>query len=186
MALCLDGRTWRRIFSPCQCQERRTNLHDGPSDNQCIRNITIRPNFNTHHLQQFVDLWIIVREASLNPEIADTIRWKWTASGEYFAASTYRAQFFGSVATKLQLIWKPWARPKCNFFAWLTIKNRVWMSRDWLRIDVCPLCRIESESAQHLLVTFHVTRRVWTQIAEWVHYHQLIPSHWDITHSVKY
>ena len=71
MALCLDGRTWRRIFSPCQCQERRTNLHDGPSDNQCIRNITIRPNFNTHHLQQFVDLWIIVREASLNPEIVE-------------------------------------------------------------------------------------------------------------------
>jgi hypothetical protein len=52
------------------------------TDNQWIWDITLRPNINTHHLQQFVDLWFIVREVSLNPEIADTIRWKWTANGE--------------------------------------------------------------------------------------------------------
>jgi len=110
-------------------RKKKRSLHDALSDNRWIRDIMLRPNFNIHHLEQFIDLWAIAREVSLNPEITDTIRWKWTTNGEYSAASAYRAQFFGSVKTKLQpLIWKPWAPQKCKFFAWLIIKSRVWTS----------------------------------------------------------
>ena len=132
------------------------------------------------------------RETSLNPDTEDTIRWKWTANGEYTAASAYRAQFLGSVKTDLHLlIWKPWAPPKCKFFAWLIVENRVWMSdrlatRGWLRNNVCSLCCIEPETAHHLLVvTCRFTKRVWSLIAEWLHCQQLHPSLWGITRSVS-
>ncbi|PVH48138.1 hypothetical protein PAHAL_4G258500 [Panicum hallii] len=174
------GRRPKDIAPDIYALSRRKNrkLHEALSDNdnQWIRDIMLRPNITKHHLQQFIDLWVIVRE---------------TANGEYSAASAYRAQFLSSIATKLQpLIWKPWATQKCKFFAWLIIKNRVWTSdrlatRGWPRNDVCPFCRVEPESAHHLLVTCHFTRRVWSLIAGWVHYHQLLPSHWGITHSVK-
>ncbi|PVH32964.1 hypothetical protein PAHAL_9G535900 [Panicum hallii] len=36
-----------------------------------------------------------------------------------------------------------------------------------------------------LLVRCRFTRRVWSLIAGWVHYHQLLPSYWSITHSVR-
>jgi hypothetical protein len=44
-----------------------------------------------------------VQEVCLNPEIADTVRCKWTASGEYSTASAYRAQFFNSIVAAADL-----------------------------------------------------------------------------------
>jgi len=150
----------RDIALDLYSMSRRKNrkLHEALPDNQWIRDITVGPNFSLHHLQQFIELRLAFRETSLNPDTEDTIRWKWTANGEYTAASAYRAQFLGSVKTDLHLlIWKPWAPPKCKFFAWLIIENRVWMSdrlatRGWLRNNVCSLCCIEAETAHHLLV----------------------------------
>ncbi|KAG2640413.1 hypothetical protein PVAP13_2KG094016 [Panicum virgatum] len=126
-----------------------------------------------------LELWLALRETSLSPGTEETIRWKWTANGEYTAASAYRAQFLGSVKTDLHLlIWKPWAPPK------------VWTSdrlatRGCPRNDVCPLCRTEPETAHHLLVTCRFTKRVWSLIAEWLHYQQLHPSLSGITRSVS-
>ena len=168
----------RDIALDLYSMSRRKNrkLHEALPDNQWIRDITVGPNFSLHHLQQFVNPRLAFRETSLNPDTEDTIRWKWTANGEYTAASAYRAQFLGSVKTDLHLlIWKPWAPPKCKFFAWLIIENRVWMSdrlatRGWLRNNVCSLCCIEPETAHHLLVvTCRFTKRVWSLIAEWLH-----------------
>ena len=170
---------------------KNRKLHDALADNQWIRDIALHPTISSQHLQQFMDLWLIVRDVHLSPGVADTIKWKWTPNGEYSAASAYRAQFLGSVKTKLQLlIWKPWAPQKCKFFAWLIIKNRMWTSdrlatRGWPRNEVCPLCRREQESAHHLLVKCRYTRRVWGLIAGWVGYPQLLPSHWSPTHSVE-
>jgi hypothetical protein len=49
-------------------------------------------------LLQFVDLWTMLRNESLNPLEKDEIQWKWTPHGEYTAASAYRIQFQGSNA----------------------------------------------------------------------------------------
>ena len=162
---------------------KNRKLHEALADNQWIRDIALHPTITSHHLQQFVDLWLIVRDVHLSPGVADTIRWKWTSNGEYSASSAYRAQFLGLVKTKLQpLIWKPWAPQKCKFFAWLIIKNRVWTSdrlatRGWPRNEVCPLCRREQESAHHLVVECRYTRRVWGLIAGWVGY----PNYFQVT-----
>ncbi|RLN22451.1 hypothetical protein C2845_PM07G11600 [Panicum miliaceum] len=40
------------------------------SNIQWIHDTTLCPNISTHHLQQFIDLWVIVREVRLNPEVA--------------------------------------------------------------------------------------------------------------------
>ena len=105
-------------------KRKNRKLHEALPDNQWIRDIMVGSNFSQHHLQQFVELWLALRETSLNPGMEDTIRWKWMANGEYTAASAYRAQFLGSVKMDLHLlIWKPWVPPKCKFFAWLIIKN---------------------------------------------------------------
>ena len=47
------------------------------------------------------------------------------------------------------------------------------------------LCRAEPESVHHLLITCRFTKPVWSLIARWVHYHQRLPRHWVITHSVN-
>ena len=99
-------------------RKKNTKLKDALTNNRWIRDITVSPNFDTGHLQQFVDLWLVMRDVRLNPDTVDTIRWKWTPSGDYTAASAYRAHFFGSVRSYLHLlIWKQWAPPKCKFFA---------------------------------------------------------------------
>ena len=167
------GRRPKDIAPDVYSMSTRKNrkLHEALADNRWIRDIALHPTISSQHLLQFIDLWLIVRDVHLSPGVADTIKWKWTPNGEYSAASTYRAQFLGSVKTKLQpLIWKPWAPQKCKFFAWLIIKNRVWTSdhlatRGCPRNEVCPLCRREQESAYHLLVECRYTRRVWVLIA---------------------
>jgi len=173
------------------CKRKNSKLHEALTDNRWIRDLTVGPNCSLHHLQQLVELWFAVKDTSINPGAEDTIRWKWTANGEYTTASAYRAQFLGSIKTDLHLlIWKPWAPPKCKFFAWLIIENRVWTSdrlaiRGWPRSDVCPLCRTEPESAHHLLVKCRFTKRMWRLIADWLNCQQLHPSGWDSTYSVN-
>jgi len=88
-------------------RKKNTKLKDALTNNRWIRDITVSPNFDMGHLQQFVDLWLVVRDVRLNPDTVDTIRWKCTANREYTVASAYREQFIGSVRTDLHLlIWK--------------------------------------------------------------------------------
>ena len=53
--------------------------------------------------------------------------WKFTKEGVYSASAAYNAQFEGHTASAMiTTVWKAWAPPKCKFFAWLIIHNRVW------------------------------------------------------------
>jgi hypothetical protein len=60
-------------------------------------------------------------------EDQDNIRWNLIANGQYSAKSAYRLQFMGATRSAFnQMIWKAWALPKCKFFSWLAIQNRLW------------------------------------------------------------
>ena len=72
-------------------------------------------------------LWGLIDGVSFNLGRKDTISWKFTSSGKYSVATTYMAYFAGLVLSNTAAItWKTWAPPKCKFFVWLILQNRVW------------------------------------------------------------
>jgi hypothetical protein len=48
-------------------------------------------------LAEFLDLWDLVQEVVLQPEVDDVHKWKFEASGEFSTKSTYEAFFLGAV-----------------------------------------------------------------------------------------
>lgn len=103
------------------------------------------------HIWQFVDLWSKTREVQFQEDVEDTIKWKHTTSGEYTAASAYKAQLVAFTPSPLKrTIWKTLAPPKVKFFAWLATQNRVWTAdhlkkRGWPNCGLCP-CAKESKN----------------------------------------
>lgn len=111
------------------CQPKNRTVVDALQRRAWIRDVRRAEGLMLLHIQEFVTLWGMLRDIQLNHNLEDRIRWKFTESGEYTAASAYRAQFLGCVKVpKAQTIWKAWAPPKCKFFAWLVTQNRVWTS----------------------------------------------------------
>ena len=161
------------------------------------RNNWIREFRNTHaittaHLLEFAHLWGLLRNVVRHNDQPDNIKWKLSSSGEYSSKSAYEAQFLGTIATPaLSSIWKTWAPPKCKFFAWLILQNRVWSSdrlarRGWPHNTSCALCRQTMETALHLLADCRFTRRIWESIALWIQEPLLKPSNWKIANSALY
>jgi hypothetical protein len=126
----------------------------------------------------------------LHPNTPDTISWNLTNDRKYTTRSAYRAQFLGSTPTNFNLlIWKVWAPPKCKFFSWLVIQNRIWTSdrlqaRGWPNPQICPLCHLRPESGIHLFKDCRFTRRIWVEIACWLGNINLHPDAWVASDSV--
>ena len=99
------------------------------------------------------------------------------------ANSAYKAQFFGaSSCSFMNIVWKTWAPPKCSFFAWLAIQNRLWTSdrlaiRGWPHQPVCQLCRCQPKTARHILFECRYSRRIWAEAALWLHCPTITQSH---------
>jgi hypothetical protein len=100
----------------------------------------------------------------------DVFRWKWTSSGQYSAASTYKA-FFLCLTEQLEAkqLWKIKAPNKSRFFLWLLLHGRCWTSgrlqRHGLPNDSnCALYDQEAETLEHLLLHCAYSREVWFRI----------------------
>ena len=143
-------------------------------NNFWVRQIDISQGLTLAHIQEFAVLWELVTEVALNPDRKDAISWKFTSSGEYSAATAYKARFAGQVLSPTSTtIWKTWALPKCKFFAWLAIQNRVWTAnrlakRGWDNCGLCPLCKREQESVGHLFYKCRYTLRLWEMLKVWL------------------
>ena len=90
----------------------------------------------------------------------------------------------------VQSVWKVWAPPRCNFFAWLVLQNRIWTSdrlirRGWPNCGVCPLCKQCQESAAHLLFQCRFTLWVWNDIIPWLGMHHVNMATWATRVSVR-
>ncbi|PAN28514.1 hypothetical protein PAHAL_5G158400 [Panicum hallii] len=67
-------------------------------------------------LTQFVHLWRQFRTICLQPSQPDTIKWSFTADGNFTAKSAYKVQFRGACAPDvLGSIWKANVEYKCRF-----------------------------------------------------------------------
>ena len=119
-------------------------------------------------------LWEALREVQLNPVIEDAIYWRWTNDGAYSTSSAYLAQFIGGYAKcNLLPIWKAKVEPKCRFFAWTLLHNKILTAenlqiRGWSNDPICRLCKQEPEAITHLFQNCIFTRAVWAQLSHWL------------------
>lgn len=148
-----------------------------------------------HHLSskfwEFADLRQLISQVERNTAQDDQITRKLTTSGQYMASLAYKTQFIGCMLNlHLKLIWETWAPPKCKFFAWLIIQNRVWTSdrlakRNWDHSPTCPLCRQIMETAHHLLAECRYTKQMWNLVATWTRQPQVRPMEWKPTDTIQ-
>jgi hypothetical protein len=127
----------------------------------------------TTQLEEFVYLWTRIRQVSLQPDVEDTLVWKWTQHGIYSSSSAYRAQFLGSyINHKISLIWRARTENKCKFFAWVLIQNKLLTAdnparREWPHHPSCALCNGPIESGLHLCLTCPFAHEVWNTVLAW-------------------
>jgi hypothetical protein len=130
--------------------------------------------FTVEHMEQYIRLWDLLSAVQLSPGTTDSIVWTLTPNGRYSASSAYKAQFMASLpCTFGNLVWKTWAPPKCRFFAWLAVQNRLWTAdrlakRGWPHQPTCQLCRCVPETARHILFECRFSKRIWTAAAAWL------------------
>jgi hypothetical protein len=154
-------------------KRKKRTVHDALVNNTWIVEVAIE-GFTIDHMSQFITLWTLLQDVILLPGTPDVISWTLTANGAYSAGSAYKAQFQGSTSCSFkQIVWKAWAPPKCRFFAWLAVQNRLWTSdrlaiRGWPHQPNCQLCRCQLETARHILFECRYSRRVWQQAASWL------------------
>jgi hypothetical protein len=125
----IDGRSPASLFPLLYKHIRRKNItvRDAIVNGSLIRDIAY--NLNHDLLNEFFRLWTTVEMVGINLDDTgeDTIVWTLESSGEYSARSAYAIQFAGQTQSNYQsLIWKARAPPKCKFFVWLLLKDRLW------------------------------------------------------------
>jgi hypothetical protein len=154
-------------------KRKKRTVHDALANNRSIADVSVA-NFSVEHMTQFITLWGMLQDVVLLPGTPDTISWTLAADGVYSVGSAYKAQFQGSTSCSFkQIIWKVWAPPKCRFFAWLAVQNRLWTSdrlaiRGWPHQPTYQLCRCQPETARHILFECRFSKHIWQQAASWL------------------
>ena len=98
--------------------------------------------------------------------------------------------FLGSISTNLnEIIWSAWVPPKCKFFNWLAVQDRIWTAdrlhaRGQPHNPVCVLCRRAPETGMHLFAECRFPKRIWVDISTWLGESSLHPINWKQTASV--
>jgi hypothetical protein len=109
-----------------ESKSKKCTVNKATKNDAWIAMIHIEGDFTIAHLEQFVDLWIKVRDYTFEEEVDDSISWTLTDDDQYTVALAYKAQFFGATASKFRrTVWKIWVPPKVMFFAQLALQNRL-------------------------------------------------------------
>jgi hypothetical protein len=112
----------------------------------------------------------------------DIHSWRHETSGIYSAKSCYKALITGSIVFEpWKRLWKSWAPPKCKFFLWMAIRERVWTAdrlqkRGLPHPVVCPLCDQAQETVQHILTSCVLAPQFWFSILSPCGFGHLAPS----------
>lgn len=132
-------------------------------------------------LIDYLLIWDLVEDISLQQGTPDQHLWRLTRSGVYSSKSAYAAFFFGAVSfSGWKRIWKGWAPLKCKFFLWLAKNNRCWTAdrlakRGLPHPAACPFCDQAEETIQHVLVGCVFSRQIWTNILRSLSFATLAP-----------
>ena len=132
-------------------------------------------------IMEYFQLWDLLYDFELQPEVEDSHTWKLSNGGQYSAKSAYDSLFMGKILFRpWERIWKTWAPAKCRFFLWLVAHKRCWTSdrlarRGLPHPEKCPLCDQADESIDHLLIECVFSRQFWYYILRQVGLHSLAP-----------
>ncbi|BAS70401.1 Os01g0149300 [Oryza sativa Japonica Group] len=113
-------------------------------------------------LGEFFQLWDEVRDVSLQ-QMADTIKWKLTADGNFSVASAYDLFFIATEDCSYgDTLWHSRVSSRVRFFMWIALKGRCLTAdnlakRNWPHDAICSLCQRENEDCHHLLVSCDYT-----------------------------
>ena len=171
----LDGKPPKDMAPLIFKASRRKNrtVHDALTEHTWVADIAVEA-FTAEHIGQFVQLWDLISDIQLSPDIEDSIIWTLSPNGCYSASSAYKAQFMTALPCSFgSIVWKTWAPPKCRFFAWLAVQNRLWTAdrlakRGWPHQPSCQLCRCSPETARHMLFECRYSKRIWSAAASWL------------------
>ena len=132
-------------------------------------------------LVDYLNLWELLSEIVLQPEVEDKHIFSIAADGKYSAKSAYEGLFAGSTSFGLyHLIWKTWAPPKCRFFLWLVANKRCWTADRLAKRGLdhparCLFCDQEAETIDHILVSCVFTRVFWFTLLKPFGFQSLTP-----------
>lgn len=129
---------------------------DALTDNNWIRDIDY--DMTQIIIAQFFSLWDRLHGLVLDETEEDKITWRLSADGQYSAQSAYALQLEGStICRSANFIWKTKAPPKCKFFLWLLLKDRIWTAahlqqREWPNEYFYQMCLRNLETSVHLFM----------------------------------
>ncbi|GFY81235.1 hypothetical protein Acr_01g0010440 [Actinidia rufa] len=97
---------------------------------------------------------------------------QWTTNGEFQSKEAY--DYYRQKRAKLawpKMVWHNSITPKHSFILWLGLKDRL-LTKDKLQEfsddRLCPLCRSEDETVDHLFFRYRVGGQIWAQIKAWL------------------
>jgi hypothetical protein len=145
---------------------------DALTNNAWVRDVD--HNMSQQVISEYLQLWDMLEHVALTQMQEDKITWLHSSNGQYSAQSAYKLQFDGmDTCSTAEIIWKTKAPPKCKFFTWFLLQNRIWtaarlQARQWPNEYFCQLCIRNLETAFHLFVECPVVRSIWERLAIWV------------------
>jgi hypothetical protein len=84
------------------------------------------PFTREEEVREFVSLWHSISSTHSLNDLDDTISWRWSADGKYSSSSAYKIQFSTNFCKiKFNPIWKAKIEPKCRFFVWTLLHNKI-------------------------------------------------------------
>jgi hypothetical protein len=134
---------------------------------------------------EFVDLWARLQDIVLLPQQEDKIVWLHTSDGQYTTKSAYEVQFIGSTTSlTAETTWRTKAPPKCRFFTWLMLQNRIWTAarlqlRGWPNDYFCQLCIRNLETTAHLFLECYFLKAIWDKVSSSIMVMDLKPANWE-------
>jgi len=180
----LQGEAPATLYPVLFKHSKRKNriVQDALTEDKWIRDVD--HNMSHQVIQEFVSLWERLQEVILQPTQHDQITWLHTSDGQYSASSAYRLQFMGTNPSRTaDITWKTKAPPKCRFFTWLMLQNRIWTAarlliRQWANDCFCQLCVRNLETVSHLFQECCYSMMIWDKVGVWISAAHLRPVNW--------